>query len=412
MHKIELCDKNLCTGCLACYNACTRDAIQIKTDDEGFYYPFIERTKCVECGRCVSSCPVLKNLPSPNAQKAYKGWACDEEILRHSSSGGLFSVLSNDVLKYDNKGAVYGAAFEKDFTLRHRRVDKIEDLKQLRGSKYVQSYTGRIYNDVKKDLHEGKKVLFCGTPCQIAGLNEYLGRKHYSNLLTVDLVCHGVPSPRVFRSYVNYLEQTNKSSLVSFNNKKKKWCWTRYNSIATFNNGTTYTGKWEEDPYTRGFLRDLFLRPSCHHCKFANMNRQSDITLADYWSYYPKKREKKNRERGVSLILVNSKKGAIAFEAIKKYLVWYPISIEEAMNCNLALSRCFPASPKRDFFWRSYNNAGFQGVIEDFLFKEITLPHYQMIYKYGKDSFMFKLYRLKSYVLNKIIRILSRCLYQ
>lgn len=384
--EIKLCGEDLCTGCMACYNKCIHGAIDVKIDDEGFFSPAINKDKCIKCGLCVSACPILNEfgkLDKTYKQCAYKGWAQDSEIVATSSSGGIFSLLSDSVLS--SNGYVYGAAFDDNFILRHCCVHSRNDISKLRGSKYVQSYIGDIYVDIKKKLDEGRNVLFCGTPCQVSGLNYFL-KKIYPNLLTVDLVCHGVPSPKVFKAYSNWLKEFMNSEIVSYNFRDKKWSWKRFNSLVSFKNNVQYIGKWEEDPWMRGFLRNLFLRPSCHHCKFSNMNRQGDITLADYWSYTCKKGEIDNKDTGCSLILLNSIKGHVAFNLCCSKMFYYPISIDEARKCNPALNNSFPENPLRNQFWKDFNSLEFSDIVRKYMSPDVISLQYRYIYKYGRDS--------------------------
>ena len=404
-----LCEKELCTGCMACYNICPNNAIIKRIDDEGFIVPNINESKCVGCNKCVKVCPILnKKLKTPEKQTAIKGWAKDEQILRNSSSGGVFSIIANDIIK--KKGVVYGAAFDTYFNVKHCQAENNDELVRLRGSKYVQSDIDITYKTVLKNLEKGINVLFTGTPCQVAGLNSFLQNKIFENLLTIDLVCHGVPSPKIFKSYIEYLQKRNGGKITSYNFRDKKWCWMRYNSTVTFSNDSVYYGKWETDAYMRGFLRELFLRKSCHSCQFANMNRQSDITLADFWSYHCKKGEIKNNERGCSLILLNSDKGRRVFENIKDSLISYPITLQEAQECNQSLSRCFPENPLRESFWRDFYEKGFEGVCNEYLYPEEISDYYKVIYKYGKDSLAMKLYKAKRFgkrVIRKLLKMIN-----
>lgn len=398
MIDIKLCDKELCTGCMACYNACPHGSITINTDKEGFAVPEINHDTCLKCGKCMRACPILNDLKLVGEQTAFKGWTRDEELLKNSSSGGVFSLLSSQVIA--DGGFVYGAAFDEDLELRHVSAHTEDEMPKLRGSKYVQSYIGETFREIKERLEEGKSVLFCGTPCQVAGLNGFLGKKEYPKLLTVDLVCHGVPSPKVFKSFKEWLENENNSQIEEYKFRDKKWCWTRYSSLVTFKNGAKHHGKWEEDPWMRGFLREYFLRLSCHHCKFANMNRQSDITLADFWSYICKKGEINNNETGCSLILCNSDNGRSAMERCKDQMVYYPITFTEARRCNRALNSCFPASSLREKFWEDFSNRPFAELIDEYMYPEDIPTHYRLVYKYGKNALPTRLYDFYKRVVN------------
>jgi len=403
---VKLCDNIDCTGCSACSNTCGQGAILMQPNNKGFLHPIIDTEKCIVCGACMKVCPILNEneFRKPSDQTARKGWAHDDNIVSNSSSGGLFTLLADYVL--ENKGHVYGACFDTiNWKLQHVKVDNFNDLEQLRGSKYLQSEIRDAYKEVRKDLNNGKEVLFVGTPCQISGLHFFLHNKKYPNLLTVDLVCHGVPSPVVFKAYTDYLRDLKGSDLVQYYFREKKWCWTRFNSLAVFKNGSVSRGKWEEDIYMRGFLRELFLRDSCHNCRFANMNRQGDITLADYWAYRHKRGEIRNKERGCSLILMNNEKGREVIRQILPRMVSYPMSIEEARIGNQALSKCFPKNPLSDSFWKDFHDKGFSGIIDKYLYPEPIPIYYRLIYKFGKSSLFFKFYIIirKVFQLGKIV---------
>lgn len=407
MTGVKLCDKDECTGCLACYNACPYDSIIVKKDSEGFVHPEIKKDACQNCGKCKKSCPILNDQIVVDNQIAFKAWACDEEILKKSSSGGAFSILSRQVIS--KGGYVYGAAFDEDFQLKHLSAHTESELEKLRGSKYLQSFIGKIFVDIKQKLGDGIPVLFCGTPCQVAGLNMYLGRAE-PNLITIDLVCHGVPSPQVFSTYKKWLEKENKSAISSYSFRDKQWSWYRYNTLVTFADNTTLRVKFEDDPWMQGFLRNYFLRPSCHHCKFANMNRQSDITLADYWANYCKwwKGEKDNRDSGCSLILLNTVKGRKAFEEVKTQMNYYPISIDEVRNSNKAFNRCFSAHPNRAEFWKDYHSNEISQVVEKYMYPEQRIPlKYQFIYKYGKESMPVRVYDISAHIYRGIKHLLK-----
>ena len=405
MSEIKLCDKELCTGCLACYNACPNGTIFVVTNEEGFVYPEINHDTCLKCGKCQRACPILTDLKPVGKQFAYKGWAKNKDLVAKSSSGAVFSLLSSQVL--NKSGYVYGAAFDENLDLRHMCANTEGEMPKLRGSKYVQSFIGDTFKEIKEKLDNNQFVLFSGTPCQVAGLNSFLGNREYPKLLTIDLVCHGVPSPKVFKSFKEWLEHNNNSRISTYSFRDKKWSWMRFNSKVVFENGNRYYGTWEEDPWMRGFLREYFLRHSCHHCKFSNMNRQGDITLADYWSYYPKKREVKNHDTGCSLILVNTEKGRQAVEQCKAEMNYYPITLDEVRKCNQALNACFPASPMRAEFWEDYKTLSFDSLIKKYMYPETISENYKMLYKYGRDAWQVKLYRMTKAIKRRIYSQLS-----
>lgn len=391
MENIILAEKDSCTGCMACYNKCPHRAIKIVRDSEGFLFPEINHDHCVSCGSCVKACPILTALPKKKnvAKKVYALWTKDVLVRIKSSSGGLFYEVAKYVL--ENKGVVVGAAYNEDFSVSHKCIERLDELPSLMGSKYVQSSIGLIYREIKHFLQEKRLVLCSGTPCQIAGLYAYLGRE-YDNLLTMDLVCHGVPSPQVFKSYLLHLENKYASSVVSFTFRDKHWSWARFNTKANFSNGKIYYGKWEEDVYMRGFLREYFLRKSCHQCRFACIERLGDITMADYWGYVSDKDELQDEDKGVSMAIVNTQKGVGIYSTVSHRLNTYERTLKNAMRGNQALSRCFQESPLRKDFWELYKAEGFSNsLITQYLYAEpIEYRGYRILYKYGKDSLMYK----------------------
>ncbi|MBP5771644.1 MAG: Coenzyme F420 hydrogenase/dehydrogenase, beta subunit C-terminal domain [Bacteroidaceae bacterium] len=382
----HLCDEDSCTGCLSCYNVCRHDAISLRTDDEGFIHPMVQSDLCVGCKQCENACPIQRNLQKhPVANISYAAWTKDKSVLRNSSSGGIYSVIADYVLK--NNGIVYGAAFDEKWNLRHIATTDEDSFSQTRGSKYVASSVGTTFREVKEHLSHGIMVLYSGTPCQIAGLKSYLEicKCNTDSLFTIDLVCHGVPSPIVFKANITFLENKFKSKIKAFSFREKKWSWLRFNQFASFENGAQYRGKWEEDCFYRGFLREYYLRPSCYQCLFATESRCGDFTLCDYWGYYKKKGETVNKDWGVSLVIPNSKKAKELWNIILPQAFAYQRDIHEAMNSNQAFHQCFKASPLREDFWKDFRNKGFEGVIDKYLFPDDISPQFKRIYRLGRN---------------------------
>lgn len=398
---IHLCAHEDCTGCMACGNACRHGAISFRPDEEGFLHPEINSQECVECGLCARVCPILTPCPKPENEiekRVFAAWTRDEKIRRESSSGGLFSALAQNTLAAE--GVVFGAAFDENFSLRHISVEDETDLHKLRGSKYVQSEIGDAFLSAEKFLKAGRVVLFTGTPCQIAGLRMFL-RKPYVNLLTVDILCHGVPSPLVFKSYREWLEIKLGNPLSEFKFRDKEWSWKSFNTKASpldqtkippspfIAKGKSLFGTWQEDPWMRGFLREYFLRPGCHACRFANTERPSDITLADYWGYRSRKGIFKDDDKGISMVMVNSEKGLKAFEAIREKLIFTETPVEEAVRGNPTLSRSFKPSPLRDEFWKDFRKKGYAGTLEKYMYPEKVGFMLRTLYKVGRDSLLY-----------------------
>lgn len=320
-----------CCGCTACYAICPKGAITMQEDGEGFKYPAIDKSKCIDCGLCCKVCPLdkkLENLITPAVSFACT--AKDENFAKQSSSGGVFAILANMYIK--EQAVIYGAAFDDNLNVCHIRADKKDELKSLYTSKYVQSDMGNAFRQVKGDLDNGKKVLFAGTPCQVAGLKSYL-QKDYLNLLSVDFICHGVPSPLVWQRYIIAMEKklNNKITEISFRDKKDGWK-NYYFKLSTAN-GDVFYEKHGENIYMKGFLKDLYLRPSCYDCKFKTLHRASDITLADFWGI-EKIIPEINVEKGVSLCWASSEKGDTILDKALKQTIYEQVDLNEAIKHN------------------------------------------------------------------------------
>lgn len=299
-----------CTGCRACEQICPVHAIDMKSQHEGFIYPVIDNQKCINCGLCKSSCP--SNQIREDAHRYPDIYALklkSDEIL-NSASGGAFFGIARHII--ENNGVVYGVAYNPQWDVMHIRVDSLNDLPKLQGSKYVQSDTKNTFTQCKSDLSAGRTVLFSGTPCQIAGLYSYL-KTDYPNLFTVDLICHGVPSPLLFKSYINWLEKKNKSHITEYNFRSKAGGWGL--NLLTKTEKKTKISPPHFDPYYQSFLSGDTYRECCYVCKYSNLNRIGDFTIGDYWGI-EKVHPEFNDKRGVSLIFVNSEKAKSLFTQV------------------------------------------------------------------------------------------------
>lgn len=359
-----------CTGCMSCLNSCPSGAIAVQKDCEGFLRPVVDEGKCVSCGKCVRICPANRSAVAEDAGFERKVLALqvkDRRILNESSSGGFFSIAASRVLSCN--GAVYGAAFDDDLNLRHVRIDREEELACLRGSKYVQSDVGLIYRDVEKDLKGNLVVLFVGTSCQVAGLKSFLG-KDYPGLVTVDLVCHGVPSPDVFRKYIGWIEDKNGGRCSNFSFRQKKWSWHNYNICADIEKENGKKGKYiricHKDIFLQGFLKDLFLRPSCHMCRYASVEKCADITIGDFWGYRDRA-ALKDKDEGISLVIAQNQKGLDFISGIdRNEFVCEEVPLQEAVDGNAALVHSFPPSEARVAFWNDFKEMDFDRLIEKY----------------------------------------------
>lgn len=301
---------DVCTGCFACANACAHNAIDMCENEEGFYFPSVDASRCVDCGQCDKACPCLVEQPFSRTLRSYYGWSKDDGLRKASSSGGMFSLLSEDVLR--NGGVVYGAAFSKSPVLRLECLStRNVPLDSLRKSKYVQSYVGMAYRQVRDDLRQGRRVLFCGTPCQTAGLCSFLRGKP-EGLLLVDFVCHGVPSMDMLRKHLAYLHIDDVVD-ICFRPKNRGWV---DDFRITYDGGKrTYVRPWQYDEYYRMFMEYRNLRRSCRNCMYCNGNRMSDVTLADFWGvakYDPSLYD----VRGLSVVCANTERGIDAMESL------------------------------------------------------------------------------------------------
>ncbi len=378
----DICTLSDCTGCMACVNVCVHNAIIVKTDEEGFDRPCIDNDLCIECGLCVKTCPMNSPPLFMEPQKVFSGWSSNESVRLHSSSGGAFTEIARPIL--ENGGVVFGCALNERLQAEHIYVETLDDLtKKLIGSKYVQSNIGDSYIQAKSFLRQGRKVLFSGTPCHIAGLRNYL-KKDYDNLLTVDLICHGVPSPKIFEDYKNYIEKKEKMKLTDVKFRCKKSSWIFFNMAVTGHvekskKEKIYIGRYYDDPYIRGFLRDYFLRPSCHQCHFTSTLRCSDFTIADWWGYKKTNSEDTGYEqKGVSLIFCNTQKSVMLSQSMK--MVWRERTLQEAVKTNMSLIKPFIESKKRKEFWIDYSLMSFDEVVKKYMSSEkISLSTFIMM---------------------------------
>ena len=304
MNNISDLEKNQCCGCAACYTSCPVKAITMFPDEEGFLYPSIDKEKCLDCGICLKVCENV--VFYENEQKIYACGDKEDENRSISSSGGVFSALANIIL--DKGGFVCAVGYSTDCKeCFHKIVTSKDQLDDLRRAKFVQSKKYDVYARIQILLKAGKKLLFCGTPCEVGGLRQFL-RKEYDNLLTCDLICGCVSSPEVYKTYIDYLNNKYKSRAISVNFKDKRKGWREKAIAVRFENGEEYYNSILDDDYCVSFHSRYNIRPSCFHCKYRNLKRVSDITLGDFWGiekYVPEFDDNK----GTSFVLANTQKG-------------------------------------------------------------------------------------------------------
>ena len=341
-------DKKLCTGCTSCLSVCPKKAISFKEDSDGFKYPVIDKDKCIDCGLCKKKCPVLNTKDNESINDCYVGFNYDDNEKLKSSSGAIFSLLADYVL--DNNGIVIGAAFDKENKLKHVAVESKKDLDKLKGSKYLQSDLNNIFVYIKENIKD-RKLLFVGTPCQVAGVKAIINNK---NLLCVDLICHGVPSPKLFDKYIKELESKNNDSLLNYNFRDKSTGWDTYSNTASFkNNNVSELSK--NNKYMNLFLSDVALRESCYNCNFKVGNKYSDITLGDFWgvqNYYPEMYNKK----GVSAIIINTELGKEVFNIIKNNIEYKSCKLDEIIVGNPSLKDSGKIPKNRAQFFLELDN--------------------------------------------------------
>lgn len=340
--------KENCCGCHACYNICPQLAINMIADKEGFLYPSVSVEKCINCGKCLNICPNVVH-PSLNlGDKSYACYAKNYEEHLGSSSGGIFSVLARRFL--DEEGVIFGAAFNEKMEVEHIGISKTEDLFKLKGTKYVQSRIGKSYAYVREALLKGKKVLFSGTPCQVAGLKAYLG-EDYENLLSIDLICHGVPSPAVWKRYLNECFGEDNVSAMQFRNKRKGI--SKVTMDYTLKSGEVIHESYNESLYIKGFIGNFYTRPSCFRCNFKGIGRCSDITIGDFWSAREFHSEM-NDSYGISGIIVHTEKGKRWLESVKNQLILCDAQASEIAVWNECLLESVKENQYRRMFFEGW----------------------------------------------------------
>lgn len=387
-----LCNDKICTGCSACSNVCPVDAIQMVPNCEGFLNPTIDKGKCIKCLKCSNVCPVINHrTKSYNDINVYACWNINNDIRKESSSGGVFSALAKPIL--ENGGYVIGAAYNDKMALEHISITRAQDIYKIRGSKYIQSNIKYIYREIKSLLDCGNKVMFVGSPCQVAGLKNYIGINN--NLVCCDFICHGVPSQTLFTKYIKWIEDHKKVKISNYNFRDKSKGW--YDASRTINNNIKLKGKY--DIFFYWFNQNITLRESCYKCPAIGMNRHGDITIADYWGIGMEYKFDHLNEinKGVSFVMINNHNGALAFEEAKKFIQYEKRPIQEILYRNKPLIYPSKRPQARDSFYIDMNN------IKDF--EELRKKYKPKI---SKTLLIYRIKEHTPYLILSIIRNVSQ----
>lgn len=397
---IKIVNKQDCCGCSACVQRCPKHCITLKEDGEGFLYPHVNSDECIDCGLCEKVCPELHHGERHIPLEVYAAKNKDESIRMQSSSGGIFTLLAEKVIQ--EGGVVFGAAFDVNWEVMHTYAETMEGLVDFRGSKYMQSRIGTAYQDAEYFLKQGRKVLFSGSPCQIKGLKLFL-RKNYDNLIAVDFICHGVPSPKVWREYLKetIARKSGKNSVLSYpipckigidtvDFRSKSTGWKKYSfaltlsetSVEGVKNTVLLSSVFSENPFMRAFLADLILRPSCYSCPSKSGRSGSDLTIADYWAI-PQVAPEFDDDKGVSLVLVQTEKGKSFYQSLKEKTTFIVTSYQEAQGANGGFKEKTPMHPKRSRFFTEFAQSDdIIGLID----RTLRIPLYRKLLKKVKNG--------------------------
>lgn len=362
--------REICTGCSACANCCPADAVEMIAGSGGFLYPSVDSEKCCNCGKCINICPVMhsnKENKQDFKTKCFAAWSKDDDVRFHSTSGGVFTHLAEAVLEAG--GAVVGAAYRSDHLVEHILINSKKELSRLRQSKYVQSDIGTVFREVQKELSNGRTLLFSGTPCQCAGLREYLGRS-YDELILCDFICRGVNSPSVYLSYLHELEERYCSEVKRVWFKNKTYGWNNFATKIEFEDGQEYIADRETDPFMLGYIKSkttLYMRESCYQCRFKGISRPVDITLGDFWGV-ERQFPDIDTKNGVSAVMIHSEKGERLFDLCRQRIDSRDTSISAIEASNKCLDESVELSKNKEKFYEELNKRYFSKIITDYLY--------------------------------------------
>lgn len=352
----EIIMKQKCTGCGACKNICSLESIIMDTDREGFWYPIIDEKKCIHCGKCACVCPVMKeNLTglisrSEDEIKVYAAWSLDQDIRYHSTSGGIFSELALAILA--KGGFICGAVYDDQHMVRHYITGNDKELQKLRQSKYVQSDMGDIYKEIGDLLIQGKTLLFCGTPCQCAGVFQYCKENTIdtTDLYLVGFICRGSNSPKVYKKFLKELESKYQASISKVWFKDKTYGWNHFSTRIEFDNGKCYLEDRYHDIYVRGYIEEnLYIRPSCADCSFKGLHRIADVTLADFWGVQLKE-HMQDSDGGTSVVMIHTEKGKELWNAVSHRVYKTEKKLEDVIPGNVCFGHSVRHGVHREKF--------------------------------------------------------------
>ena len=356
MEKVYLTEEQCC-GCTACANACPKQAITMQEDKKGFLYPVIDSEKCIDCGLCVRACRHSERLYQKEEPSAiYAVQHSNKSVVKESSSGGAFTLISDLILAQG--GEVFGCVIDENFHVLHVSAKTAAERDRMRGSKYVQSDLGNVYAEIKQAC-KNHPVLFVGTPCQVGGLYSYLG-KIPENLVTMDFICHGTPSQKIFQEHIRFLEKKYRKQASSYKFRDKKYGW-RHVETVFFKDGSQKSS-YAVFGIKHFFGQNINLRPACYACPYTTVSREADITIGDFWG--AERILNRYENKGISLLMVNNQKGEALFGKITKDHVVRQIEVKDAMQ--RAMQKPAPKSKQTQAFWALYEKEGYEGVVRKY----------------------------------------------
>lgn len=376
MACINFLDDSNCCGCKNCLNVCPKKAIGMVENSEGFLYPKIDKKKCVNCGRCLKVCPMLNNLNNIYQQKCFAAKLKNQKMIKESTSGGLFATLANYVI--ENQGLVYGSYLDQNHKVYHIEAKTLNEVNKIKGSKYVYSDLGDVFQQVKLNLINNKLVLFVGLPCQVAALNLFLRHK-YDNLITIDLICHGTPNNKLFDKYLNYIEQKDNIKILNYQFRSKlynDWIDAPFNSNIVYKKDKKIINKKKKlknDFYTYSFLKARNYRESCYNCKYASRMRVGDITLGDFWGI-KKVSDYFGDSTDVSAVIINTNQGLKYFNYISSTIDFISVNFMDIAKYNGQLIKPSKRPKCRENWYKDFDQENFiqKKMIEFYLSRSLS----------------------------------------